>query len=164
MNTPPPELTEAIQDHYPENLNHCYGCGQLNEHGLHLKSYWDGDEAVCTYRPEPYYISMPGFVYGGLIASMIDCHCVGIVTAAAYRSENRAMDSSPDLRFVTASLHVDYLKPTPLGETLEVRARVKEVAGRKVTVSAELFVDGIKCARGEVIAVSIPEAMEQGSK
>jgi len=155
---------KAIQDHYPENLNYCYGCGQLNEHGLHFKSYWEGDEAICTYNPESYYISMPGFVYGGLIASLIDCHCVGTATFAAYRKEQRSMDSEPRLRYVTASLHVDYLKPTPLGVTLEVKARVTEVKGRKVKVSAELFADGVKCVRGEVTAVRIPDTMDKPTK
>jgi acyl-coenzyme A thioesterase PaaI-like protein len=158
-----PKSEKAVQDYYPDSLNHCYGCGQLNEHGLHFKSYWQGEDSICVYDPEPYYISMPGFVYGGLIASLIDCHCVGTATAAAYRAENRDMESKPDLRFVTASLHVNYLKPTPLGVTLEVRARVKEVKGRKVEVTAELFADKVKCASGEVIAVQIPDTMDKPS-
>jgi acyl-CoA thioesterase FadM len=69
------------------------------------------------------------------------------------------MDSQPPLRFVTASLHVDYLRPTPLGVTLEVRARVKELTGRKVVVEETLLAAGEVCARGVVIAVQAPEAM-----
>lgn len=49
-----------------------------------------------------------------------------------YRTEGRDMDTLPAFRFVTGSLHVDYLKPTPIGETLEIRGRVKEINGRKV--------------------------------
>jgi len=67
------------------------------------------------------------------------------------------MDSEPPLRFVTASLHVDYLRPTPLGVPLEVRATVKEIKGRKVVVSATLSANGAVCARGEVVAVQMPE-------
>lgn len=148
---------KAFQDFYPDNFSYCYGCGRLNELGLQVKSYWDGEEAVATFVPRPYHIAIPGFVYGGLIASLIDCHSTGTAAAAAYRAENRPMDSQPALRFLTASLHVDYLKPTPLGPPLEVRARVKEMKGRKVVVATTLSAEGVVCAEGEVVAVQVPE-------
>jgi acyl-coenzyme A thioesterase PaaI-like protein len=148
---------QAFQDFYPDQLSHCYGCGRLNEQGLQIKSYWDGDESVCVFTPRPYHTAIPGFVYGGLIASLIDCHGTGTAAAAMYRAENRALETQPALRFVTASLHVDYLKPTPLGVPLEVRGVVKEIKGRKVVVSATLAANGVVCARGEVIAVQLPE-------
>jgi acyl-coenzyme A thioesterase PaaI-like protein len=148
---------KSFQDYYPDDLSHCYGCGRLNEHGLHIKSYWDGDETVCTFEPRPYHMAIPGYVYGGLIASLIDCHSTGTAAAAAYRAEGRAMDSEPPLRFVTAALHVDYVRPTPLGVELEVRASVKEIKGRKVVVAATLSAGGEVCARGEVVAVQMPE-------
>ncbi|MCI0476800.1 MAG: PaaI family thioesterase [Anaerolineales bacterium] len=148
---------QAFQDFYPDQLSHCYGCGRLNEQGLQIKSYWDGDESVCVFTPRPYHIAIPGYVYGGLIASLIDCHGTGTAAAAMYRAENRALNTLPPLRFVTASLHVDYLKPTPLGVPLEVRGVVKEIKGRKVVVSATLAANGVVCARGEVIAVQLPE-------
>jgi len=147
---------KAFQDYYPDNVSYCYGCGRLNEHGLQIKSYWDGDETVCTFLPRPYHIAIPGYVYGGLIASLIDCHCTGTASAAAYKTEGRLMDTQPPFRFVTASLKVDYLKPTPLGVPLEVRARVKEVKGRKVVMEATLSAQGEVCARGEVVAVQAP--------
>lgn len=150
---------KAFQDYYSDQMSYCYGCGRLNEHGYQIKSYWDGEESVCVFHPKPYHISVPGYVYGGLIASLIDCHGTGTAAAAAYRAQGRAMDSEPSLRFVTASLHVDYLKPTPLGVPLELRGRVKEIKGRKVVVSIDLFAEGVNCARGEVIAVEIPESM-----
>ena len=147
---------KAFQDYYPDNVSYCYGCGRLNEHGLQIKSFWDGEEAVCTFVPRPHHIAIPGYVYGGLIASLIDCHCTGTAAAASYRSEGRAMDTLPPYRFVTASLKVDYLRPTPLGPPLEVRARVKEIKGRKVVMEASLSAEGQVCARGEVVAVQAP--------
>jgi len=150
-------IGKSFQDYYPEQLSHCYGCGRLNESGLHIQSYWDGEESVCKYQPKPYHIAIPGYVYGGLIASLIDCHCTGTAAAASYRAEGRAMGTEPALRFVTASLHVDYLRPTPLGVPIEVRASVKEIKGRKVTMAATLLADGVVCARGEVVAVRMPE-------
>lgn len=150
---------KAFQDYYPDQLSYCYGCGRLNEKGLQIKSYWDGDETVAIYLPRPEHTAIPGYVYGGLIASLIDCHGTGTASAAAYRSEGREMDTEPPLRFLTASLHVDYLKPTPLGVPLEIRGRIKEVKGRKVVVSATLSANGEVTAQGEVVAVQVPQSL-----
>jgi acyl-CoA thioesterase FadM len=60
---------------------------------------------------------------------------------------------------VTAALKVDYLKPTPLGPPLEIRGTIVEVKGRKVVVKATLSAGGVVCARGEVVAVQMPESM-----
>jgi acyl-coenzyme A thioesterase PaaI-like protein len=150
---------KAVQDTYPDDYNHCYGCGQLNEHGLRIRSYWDGKEAVCVFQPRPYHIAVPGYVYGGLIASLIDCHCIGTAAAAAYCAQGRALGAPPKLRYVTASLHVDYLRPTPLGMPLEVRGRATEVGVRKMVVQATLSAEGEVRARGEVVAVRMPEHM-----
>lgn len=151
-------MTEkAFQDYYPDHLAHCYGCGRLNTFGHQIKSYWDGEESVSTFVPKPYHIAIPGYVYGGLIASLIDCHSTGTAAAAAYRAQGRSMDTEPPLRFVTASLHVDYLRPTPLGVPLHLRSRVKEIKGRKVVVTTNLSAQGEVCARGEVVAVQMPD-------
>ena len=148
---------KAFQEYYPENVSHCYGCGQNNPHGHHIKTYWEGDESVTRYKPEPYYTSAPGYAYGGLIASLIDCHSTG-TAAAMFRSEGREMDTLPPFRFVTGSLHVDYLKPTPLTDLMEIRGRVKEIKGRKVVVETTVLVDGVITARGEVVAVQMPDS------
>src|SRR5512142_2624345 len=150
---------KSFQDEYPDHLAHCYGCGRLNEQGHQIKSYWDGDESVCHFQPEPKYISIPGYVYGGLLASLIDCHGTGTAAAAGYRAEGRPMDSQPALRYLTASLHVDYLKPTPLGTMLEVRGRVKEIKGRKVVIEEWIVANGETTVRGEVVAVQAPESL-----
>jgi acyl-coenzyme A thioesterase PaaI-like protein len=135
-------MTEkAFQDFYPETMAHCYGCGRL--------------------QPRPEHIAIPGYVYGGLLASLIDCHGTGTAAAAGYRAEDRPMDSEPPLRYLTASLHVDYLKPTPLGPVLEVRAKVKEVKGRKVVVEEWVTVNGVVTVRGEVVAVQVPDQLMQ---
>jgi acyl-coenzyme A thioesterase PaaI-like protein len=149
----------AFQDYYPDYFAHCYGCGRLNEFGHQIKSYWDGNESVCHFQPKPHHIAVPGYVYGGLLASLIDCHGTGTAAAAGYRAGNRAMDSEPPLRYLTASLHVDYLKPTPLGPMLEIRAKIKEVKGRKVVVEEWIQVDGVITVKGEVVAVQVPEEM-----
>ncbi len=151
----------AFQDFYPDHMAHCYGCGTLNEQGHQIKSYWDGEESVAHFQPEPYHISIPGYVYGGLLASLIDCHGTGTAAAAGYRAESRPMDSEPPLRYLTASLHVDYLKPTPLGPLLEIRGKVKEVKGRKVVIEEWITVNGEITVRGEVVAVQVPDSLVQ---
>jgi acyl-coenzyme A thioesterase PaaI-like protein len=146
----------AFQDYYPDELSHCYGCGRLNDHGLKVRSFWDGEETVATFHPKPHHTAVEGYVYGGLLASIIDCHGTGTAAAAAYRHEQRAMDTQPPIRFLTASLHVDYVRPTPLGVPLELRGNVKEMKGRKVIVNVTVSADGEVCVRGEVVAVQVP--------
>ena len=151
--------SQAFQDHYPDELSHCYGCGKNNPHGHQLKSHWDGDTTVAHFTPEPYHMAIPGFVYGGLIASLVDCHGTGTASAAAYRAAGREMGTAPALRFVTGSLKVDYLAPTPLGVELELRGTVAEIKEKKVVVDITVSANGKLCAKGQVIAVRMPESM-----
>lgn len=148
---------KAFQDYYPENVAHCYGCGSRNDHGHRIKTFWEGEESVTRYNPEPYHTAVPGFVYGGLLASLIDCHSTGTAAAAMYRAEGREMDSLPPFRFVTGSLLVKYLKPTPLSVTLEIRGRVKEIKGRKVVIESTVYAEGVATASGEVVALQMPD-------
>lgn len=150
---------KSFQEYYPDYFALCYGCGRLNEHGLQIKSYWDGDETVCIFEPRRYHIAVPGYVYGGLLASLIDCHGTGSAAAVAYRMEGASFEAIPPKRFLTASLHVDYLKPTPLGVPLEVRGVVKEAKGRKICISETISANGVITVRGEVVAVQVPEQM-----
>jgi len=154
----------AIQDYYPDDVAHCYGCGRLNEHGHQLKTYWDGDETVTKYQPLPYHTAIPGYVYGGLVASLIDCHGTGTAAAVAARLQGIEIDggaapAGQAPRFVTAALNVQYLRPTPLGPELEIRGVVKEAKERKVVVEITLSANGEVTARGEVVAVRMPEEM-----
>lgn len=152
---------KAIQDYYPDDVAHCYGCGRLNEHGHQIKSFWDGDETVAKFIPKDYHTAIPGFVYGGLIASLIDCHGTGTAALAFYRAESRAPDSLPALRFVTASLQVDYLKPTPIGVELEIRGKVVELKEKKVISQITVSANGIITVRGKVVAVLMPETFNK---
>lgn len=160
-------MPEAFQDRYPDDVAHCYGCGRLNPHGHQLKTHWDADETVTRFTPQPYHTAIPGYVYGGLIASLIDCHGTGTAAAAAGVAGDEGGQGDPPggllPRFVTASLHVDYLRPTPLGPELEIRGRAREVTGRKVVVEARVLANGQVTARGTVVAVRMPEGMAGGA-
>lgn len=155
------DADDAFQDHYTDDVAHCYGCGRLNPLGHQLKTRWDGDETVTRFTPQPHHTAVPGYVYGGLIASLVDCHGTGTAAAATKRAGwGEGGDERGELpRFVTASLQVDYLRPTPLGPELEVRGRVREQGERKVVVEARVLAGGQVTARGVVVAVKMPEAM-----
>lgn len=148
----------AFQDRYPDSYAHCYGCGRLNDDGLHVASHWltVGEEAVCHFRPADRYSGgMPGNAYGGIIASLMDCHAAGTAAAAAAEADG-VPETEPVPRFVTASLRVDYLAPTPLGTTLEIRARVREMSGRKVLLGLTLGPAGAQpTATGEAVMVRL---------
>ena|SRR5579864_3239878 len=147
----------AFQDLIPHNG--CWGCGPRNEHGLQVKSYWHGDEAVCTWRPAPWHSAGPPDVLnGGIIATIVDCHTVCTAIAALYRAEGRPIDSEPPIWCVTASLQVTYLKPTRIHAPVELRARVREMGRRKVLVDCTLLSEDKERARAEVVAVRVGEA------
>jgi acyl-coenzyme A thioesterase PaaI-like protein len=153
-------MGEAVQDHYPEDFAHCFGCGRLNKDGHHVRTEMEGDDGVARFTPRPEHIALPGFVYGGLIASLVDCHAIGTAAAAVERAAGREVGEAPAPRFVTGSLRVDYLKPTPLGPEIVLRARAREIGSRKVTVDVSVEVEGVQTARGEVVAVRMPETMK----
>ena len=156
------EVVQAIQDDYLEDFSWCYGCGRLNDEGYHLRTGWQGEETVTYYEPSSKHIAIPGFVYGGLISSLIDCHGTGSCALALHRKngfEPGSVRGPP--RFVTASLNVDYLKPTPQGALLKAVGKVKEIHPKKWKVDVDVFADEILCATGEVVGVVMPATIAQ---
>ena len=156
----------AFQDRYAEEFSHCYGCGRNNPHGHRLKSYWhaDGERTVARFTADARYSGgVPGHVYGGLIASLLDCHGTASATAFSWRAQGLAVDAMGTsdaidgavaaLRCVTATLKVDYLRPTPIGVELVVEGALRAIDGRKVWVDLTLSAAGQLCARGEMLAV-----------
>lgn len=149
----------AVQDHYPESYAQCYGCGRLNEKGLHVRSHFDGTVSTCHFTPREEHRAIRGIVYGGLIASIIDCHATGTAAAAATLAAGDTIGPDSIRRFVTAHLGVDFLAPTPAGVELELRATCPEVKARKVVVEVELLADGMPTARARVICVEAPASL-----
>ena len=114
---------EAFQDQMPDN--HCWGCGADNPAGLHLKSYWDGELAVAQWTPSDEFAAGPRhFLNGGIIATLLDCHGVCTAVADAYQRERREIGTEPEIWHATVSLSVDYLRPTPIDEVVQLSARV----------------------------------------
>jgi acyl-coenzyme A thioesterase PaaI-like protein len=145
-------MSKFFQDHMPENV--CFGCGH-NHDGLNIKSYWDGDEAVLHWESKEMYHGWSDLMNGGIMATLIDCHCMGTAMAHAYRSENRHLDSEPVYRYATGTLSIKYLKPTP-NSKVELRARIVEVKGRKTVLKCDFLSDsGEKTAEAEVVAIRV---------
>lgn len=158
------EIKHAIQDEYADDFSWCYGCGRLNESGLHVRTGWEGDKTVAYFDPRPDQLAIPGVVYGGAIASVVDCHGTGSASLALHRKNGHEPgDGVEPPRFITASLHVDFLKPTPHGVTLKIVGEVEEVHPKRFIVRSEVIADGEVCAKGEVVAVLMPKSfMEMG--
>lgn len=151
-------MNQAIQDSYDPGFQVCYGCGEHNQDGLKLKSYWDGETGVASFVTQDKHKGVPGFVYGGLTASLVDCHA--IATAAAHHKQHYGADLEFMPRFVTASLHVDYHKPTPLNEhPIKLAAKIVDHSERKAVVELSCSVDGVVTATSKVVAVRIPDTM-----
>ncbi len=150
------DRTDAFQDYYPDDYAHCFGCGRLNEKGLKIKSYWDGNESVCRFLPNDCYTGgMETILYGGIIASLIDCHGAATAAAAKAREMNIQVHPGNMPRFVTAALKVDYLAPTPVGVELELRGIVDEIKERKVIVRVTVSSGETLCAKGEGVFVQL---------
>jgi len=150
---------QAIQDLYIDEFAHCYGCGRLNTDGLQIKSYLDGDETVCRFSPSHKHSGgLPGFLYGGIIASLMDCHGAATAWAAKARTE----PNTSLTRFVTASLKIDFRVPTPTNTEVEIRGKVNKIKRRTVVVDLTLSAGGKLCAEGSAVMVQIPSNMQKG--
>jgi acyl-coenzyme A thioesterase PaaI-like protein len=157
-----PFTTNAIQDEYPADFAWCFGCGRLNKEGYHFRTGWEGEQTAAYYEPSEKHIAIPGFLYGGLIASFIDCHGTGSASLALHRKNGHEPGSGVEPpRFVTASLKVDFMKPTPQGKLLKAVGRIEEIHPKKWKVFVEVFAEDNLCATGEVVAVVMPATFTQ---
>ncbi|WP_027965052.1 PaaI family thioesterase [Halalkalibacillus halophilus] len=153
------EITYAIQDYYPADLAHCYGCGKNNEQGLKLRTGWSQEQTLTIYTPRPEHTAIPGFVYGGLLASLIDCHGTGSASLALHRKNgHEPEDGAESPRFVTASLEVKYIKPTPQNTPLKAFGTVNEVHPKKFNVNVEVYANEEVVATGLVVAAKMPDS------
>ena len=153
----------AFQDQYLDERADCWGCGRNNPNGLFIKSYWDGDEALAHFRPDNYQTGHKGVVNGGLIATLIDCHSIGLAMAHAHKLEDRDIGSEPLITYVTASISINYLKPTPINDKeLTLRAKIKKVDGKKTFVECSIFANGIETVRGEILGIQIEDLPQAG--
>lgn len=156
------KVTRAIQDDYADEFAKCYGCGRLNKNGLHVRTGWDDTNAhktIAYYEPRADEIAVSGVVYGGLIASIIDCHGIGSASLALHRKNGHEPgDDVEPPRLVTAALNIEYFQPTPHGTRLTLIGEVEEIHPKRFSVQVELSANDQVCAKGEVVAVVAPDS------
>jgi uncharacterized protein (TIGR00369 family) len=138
---------QPIQHFYNPDTAVCYGCGRNNAHGLHIQTFWDGTTGTARFTPQPQHTAFPGVVYGGLLASLIDCHSIGTAIAAMYDAEGRTPD--------TAQLNVTYLHPTPIEAELILSAQIAQLTPKKAVVLCSILVGEVETVRAETIAVRV---------
>jgi acyl-coenzyme A thioesterase PaaI-like protein len=138
MTSRPDEL--SIQERLYPTLT-CFGCGHANPKGLQLRSYPEGGAVVATFVPWPEHDNGVGYLNGGIISTVLDCHSAAAVMTEAERRGWGVASDAP-IGYVTAGLDVRYLRPTPLFEPLTLSARVRSADEAAMRVDVELSWDG----------------------
>ncbi|HIF54143.1 MAG: PaaI family thioesterase [Methylococcales bacterium] len=145
------ETGDYFQKYMPGDI--CFGCGHGNTAGLQICSFWQEDECVCNWQPEAKHQGWPNLICGGIIATLIDCHCMASAMATAVRNENRALGTLPEYRFATGTLNIKYLKPTPCTGLLTLKAKVITIKQQRIyTLRCDLYAEQLKTAEAEVVA------------
>ena len=141
-------MTEkSIQETYAPN-NACFGCGPANEKGLHIRSFPRGDEVVATFQPETYQEAFPGMLSGGIIGTLLDCHCNW---AATYHLMKKAGLDHPPCT-VTADYAIKLLRPTPTNGPVHLSAKIIDLAASPARTDDRATVEGTLTAGGKVCA------------
>ncbi|MFY0688364.1 MAG: PaaI family thioesterase [Cyclobacteriaceae bacterium] len=150
---------DYFQDHMPENV--CFGCGAQHDEGLQIKSFWEGNTAICRWVPAEKYHGWSNLLNGGIMATLIDCHCMGTAMADAYRRENRSLDSTPIYRYATGTLNVKYIKPTSTRHEVELHAEIVEVKERKTVLKCAFYSQGKLTAEAEVVGLRVYDSSNE---
>jgi len=140
----------SLQDRYAPR-SHCFGCGPANDRGLRIKSHVAGDQVVAEWTPERHHEAFDGFVNGGIIGALFDCHSNW--TAAWYLMRRDGSAEPPCT--VTADFQVRLVWPTSSDGPLRLRAWVVEAHHDRAVVEADLEAGGRTTAycRGTFVAV-----------
>jgi len=145
-----PTTAVALQDQYFPDLP-CFGCGPSNAAGLQLKSFaTDGDLVIADFTPWPAHDNGLGFLNGGIIATVLDCHTAAAVTHAAHVHGWPPLPGAP-LPYVTAGLDVQYLRPAPLNSKVSLKARIVEASESEMIADAWLEWDGKERSRARSV-------------
>jgi len=146
-------MTQSLQDRYAPT-NACFGCGPANESGLRIKSFVEGDEVVCTWRPAEMHQAFPGVLNGGIIGALLDCHCNW--TAAWHLMNVQQVETPPCT--VTAEYTIKMRRPTPTDGEVTLRAKVDSTEGDdRARISATLTANGRVTATCEGLFVAVRE-------
>jgi uncharacterized protein (TIGR00369 family) len=120
----------------PNPTNICFGCGGANARGMKLTFEQDDARKRIrgAFRLGADYAGGPGFIHGGIIATVLD-------EAMGKLSRFRGV------RAVTAELTIEYLKPVGVDQDLEIEAYETDQKGRSLFYTGE-----IRDRSGQVLA------------
>ncbi|GAA5644979.1 PaaI family thioesterase [Vibrio proteolyticus] len=152
------EQGNAFQDLVPNN--HCFGCGPENPLGLQIKSHWvDENKSACRFVPSPHHCAGPvQFLNGGIISTIIDCHCICTAIAKGYQLQEREIGTGETIWYVTGKLDVTFLKPVRIEQEVELVAEIDEIKGSKMTLTCQLYSAGELCCSSQVVAIQVPNS------
>ena len=141
---------QSLQEKHAPN-NACYGGGPANPDGVHIRSFARGDEVVAEWVPEKKYEAFPGVLNGGIVGTLLDCHCNW---TAAWHLMNAAGENHPPCT-VTADYAIKLLRPTPTDAPVQLSAKVAEATADRAIIEGTLSSGGKACAtcRGTFVAV-----------
>jgi Uncharacterized protein, possibly involved in aromatic compounds catabolism len=146
------ELPSLQQRYAPEGR--CFGCGPANEQGLRIESRVAADgTVVAIWQPRPEHEAFEGFVNGGILGTLIDCHSNWTAIAALLARHGGVAAPST----VTAEYSVRFRRPTPSDRPLRLIGRAVEVGDDRVTVETSIEVDGVTTASGRATFVAVKE-------
>ena len=146
------KTSTIFQDYMPGNI--CFGCGKNTKNGLHIKSYWNGKDAECKWRPKDNHQGWSGIMNGGIIATIIDCHCMGTAMAYACKKENRSLGSKPEYRYATGTIKIKYLSPTP-NKPVKLSAQIESYSEKKTCIKGHLLFDNKITVSADIIAFRV---------
>jgi len=143
---------QSVQEQFAPG-NRCFGCGPANDKGLRIRSFFaeGSEELVADFTPAPHHLAFEGILNGGICGALLDCHSNW---AAAMHLMKAAGASTPPCT-VTAEFAVKLKRPTPMNETVHLRAKVVESEGDRAVVEATIEAGGKVTAtcRGVFVAV-----------
>lgn len=141
---------KSVQETYAPH-NACFGCGPSNPKGLRIRSFEQGEALVATWTPEAHHEAFPGVLNGGIIGSLLDCHCNW--AAAMHLMKAKGLSSPPCT--VTADYAITLKRPCPTDGPLQVSAKVVEHQGDRCVVEGTIEAQGKLRAtcRGTFVAV-----------
>ena len=156
-------MPDYFQDHCPDNI--CFGCGVANPGGLQIKSYWDGDISRCDFKPKKHHDGWPGLLCGGILATLMDCHCVCTAMTVFAKQNGAPFTDLRKFPAVTGTLSIKYQAPTSTLGEVELRAWTTATTARKCTLSCESFVDDKLTAAAEIVVIAVSrETLAHGSR
>ena len=130
----------------------------MNNKGFQIKSFWEGDEAICEWPPQKHHMAAEGVLCGGVVSTIIDCHCLNTAIAAVYKNEGREIGTKPFIPYITKTLQVNLLIPISTASLVALREKIKEMREKKTIVACSVFSNSIESATCEIIAIRVPEA------